>query len=202
MAIAGTKLCEGATCYTVDVREPSVDASTGEISFPVETGNRTGETEIVQDADWTLYQNGEEIATMTGFSPASGYTSEVGELSGTADLTAPGEFEVEIVLVNWDDATTTFDFSYDLPSPPPEEEDISVSCSSPSEAVVGEDVVVEATVENDGPSSASVSVEGTFGGASETEEVEVRSGGSASVEFTFVPEEAGEFSPEVSASLA
>ena len=189
--------------YEFELTELGYDSDAGEVIVTVEGWPDDGDpSAFVDDARITLIVDGNEHEI-------DGTFSFSGQTGSDYTVRAPGDrdsfVEVVITAPNWDDldgGTPRADMDGQLDAVPPFDPELVMvdSCSvSDQEVVVGEQVDVSVTVENDNEQAASADVTIEFGDVSETVSVTIPSGSSRGVEATFEPETPDtEYQPSVS----
>lgn len=189
------------TSYAIEVRNPKVDGDT--VSVDVHTGNRDGDSAIVEEANYVLHADGSEIDRKEGanFNNSSSSVSRAVTLSGEAD-TSSGTLpmSLELTFPAWS-GSETLDFEVDI-EPEVSESDLLVSCSrKPAEVTVGERVTIIATVENTAEADANVDIVVELAGATDEMTETVSAGETIEREVQFEMEEEGEYESEVRVSL-
>lgn len=190
--------------YEFELTELGYDFDAGEVIVTVEGWPDDGDpSAFVDDARITLIvdSNEHEIDGTFSFS---------GQTGSDYTVRAPGDrdsfVEVVITAPAWDDLdgdTPRADMGVQLDAVPPFDPELVTvdSCSvSDQEVVVGEQVDVSVTVENDNEQAASADVTVEFGTVSETVSVTIPSGSSRGVQATFEPSISAEYQPSVSVS--
>jgi hypothetical protein len=109
---------------------------------------------------------------------------------GDVTFTEPGEYTLESPT---DTATITVEEQPFDPSLV----DSTCSITAPDIVTPGDQVTLTATVSNGNGSSAPVTVTFSFGSDEETTGISVPANGSSEASVTFVPDEPGQYSPEV-----
>ena len=191
------------TLYEFELTELEYDFDAGEVIVTVEGRRDDGASAFVDDASITLIVDGNEHEIDGTFSFSSRFGSDY-------TVRAPGDrdsfVEVVITAPAWADLdgdTPRADMDGQLDAVPPFDPELVTvdSCSvSDQEVVVGEQVDVSVTVENDNEQAASADVTVEFGTVSETVSVTIPSGSSRGVQATFEPSISAEYQPSVSVS--
>ena len=144
--------------------------------------------------DWTMYVDGVEQDSVSDGGP---WNSVSHTLTGEGDPNATVEVEYDN---DPEGVSRTLEHTLDVEVF--DIDDVTLDCSVESEeVVVGEEVVIGATVTNENPDGGQVEVTFTFGDAEASESIELDAGASGTAEATFVPESVGDYTPSVSVSL-
>lgn len=203
-AASGTMYVEGFqgeyTSYTVEIRDPRVDRDAGTLSVDVFSGERDGNSAIVNDAAYTMTINGETAVdgVERSFSGVSSPPRKSTTLTGEVDVSRSVVGVSVTVEPSNQPGSETLEFTVEIPPPEPELSKLSiVSCSGDATVEPGEETTVDVTVRNDNPVTAPVTVTITAGDATAEEQVSLSAGGEQTVSATFTFDSTGDYKPSV-----